>query len=85
MKPRAMPRAETEREEKAVLNQIARLDAVSQKAFIGLTGPELDEEEMMASSFTQIRSPIAGLRQASARDPDEAGARCYRLREARPE
>jgi hypothetical protein len=80
-----MPRAETERKEKAASNQIARLDADSQKAFIGLTGPELDEEEMIACSFTQIRSPIAGLRQASARDPDEAGARRHRLRETGPE
>jgi len=46
---------------------------------------ELDEEEMMACSFTRIRSPMAGLRQAAARDPDKAVARRYRLREARPE
>jgi len=46
---------------------------------------ELDEEEMMACSFTHIRLPITGLRQAAARDPDKTVARCYRLREARPE
>jgi hypothetical protein len=47
--------------------------------------PELDEERMMACSFTQIRSLIAGSRQASARDPDEAGARGYRLRGTGPQ
>ena len=39
----------------------------------------------MACLFTQIRSPIAGLRQASARDPDEAAARRYRLRDEKPQ
>jgi hypothetical protein len=85
IKSRVKPRAETRRKEKAASNQIARLDADSHKAIIGLAGLELDEVGMMTCSFTQIGSPIAGSGQASARDPDEAVARRYCLREARPE
>ena len=65
--------------------QLARLDTDWQKAFIRLTEPEFDEEDMMGYPFTQIGSPIAGLRRATARDADEAVARDDRLREARPQ
>lgn len=65
--------------------QLARLDADWQKAFIGLTEPEFAQQDMMGYPFKQIGSPIAGLRQAFARDADEAAARHDRLREARPQ
>jgi hypothetical protein len=85
IKPRTTQEAETTRDEKAASNQIARLDADSPKALIGLTELELDEKEMMACSFTRIRSTTAGLRQAAARDADEAVAHACRLREPRPQ
>jgi len=76
-----MTKAETRRACKGASNQIARLDADTQKAFIGLTGPELKEEETMGCPFTQIGSPIAALRRPSACGT----GRRHRLRETGPE
>jgi len=79
-----MLRAETKREENAASNQIARLDADSPKAFIRLTGAELDEEETMDCEFTQFRA-LAASRRSSACDRGQGIARRHRLRETGPE
>jgi hypothetical protein len=67
IKPRATPGAETEREKKIVPIQIVRLDADSRKAFIGLTGAKLDEENTLGCPSMQCSS-LASLTRSSAGD-----------------
>jgi hypothetical protein len=59
-------------------------DLDSPKAFIRLTGAELDEEETMGCRFTQFRA-LAALRRSSACDRGQAIARRHRLRGTGPE
>jgi hypothetical protein len=61
-----------------------RPDIDSPKAFIRLTGAELDEEETMDCEFTQFRA-LAALRRSSACDRRRGIARRHRLRETGPE
>jgi hypothetical protein len=61
-----------------------RPDVDSPKAFIRLTGAELDEEETMDCEFTQFRA-LAASRRSSAFDRGQGIARRHRLRETGPE